>query len=481
MKSLMQCAIDKMKDLGIEYGDVRFGDYAWQNISTRNHILANVSDDASQGFGIRALYRGGWGFASTFRLDRESIIRTAEKAVMIAKASAINGLKDFHFAPEPTHTVEWKTSFRIDPFSVPMTDKIGLLIEICDRLLRNSAIKQSTAFLNLGREHKLFLNSQGTWSDQLLMRVYAQYTATAVGPEGFESRTYYLPPLNAGYEQILESDLLERTEQVTHEAVAKLRAADCPSETTNIIILPTHTALTIHETIGHATELDRVLGWEADMAGTSFATVDTLHSLQYAAPCVNVVADRTQERGRASVPIDDDGVQTGRWYLIKNGIHENYATTRSTAQFINETSSRGCSYADSWKSWPILRMPNVSIEPGPDTNPDLEGLIADTSNGILVDGLGSFSIDHQRINFQFGGDCAWRIRNGKRCEVLRRFTYQSHNPVFWNSVDAVCNQSEWRQYGVVNCGKGQPMQVAQLTHGSAPMRLRDIAVGRAKI
>ncbi len=481
MKDFMQCAIDRMKELGAEYGDVRFGDYTWQNIAVRNRILMNVSDDTSQGFGIRALFRGGWGFASTPRQDRESIIRTAERAVEIAKASSIRGIREFIFADEPVHEVHWRTPYRIDPFKVPIAEKIALLMEICDRLLANSAIRQSTAYMNFGREHKLFLNSDGSFSDQLNMRVYAQYSATAVGPEGFESRTYYLPPINSGYEHIQESDLLDRTLSVADEAAAKLKAPDCPTEVTNLIILPSHTALTIHETIGHATELDRVMGWEADMAGTSFATIDKLNRLHYGSPLMNVIADRTQEHGRSSVPLDDDGVETGRWHLIRNGVLVGYSTTRSTAATIGETRSRGCAYADSWRSWPILRMPNVSIEAGPDGSPSLDELIADTNNGILVDGLGSFSIDHQRINFQFGGDCAWRIRNGKREEILRRFTYQSHNPVFWNSVDAVCREEEWRQFGVVNCGKGQPMQVAQLTHGSAPMRLRDIAVGRARI
>jgi TldD protein len=481
VKEILYLAVETLKQSGVTFGDARYGSYKWQNINARNNVATNISNDSSEGIGVRAFKNGGWGFASSSDLNADSIVRLAKEAVEIAEASA--KAVDLHtkFSDEEIHSVEWKTSFKIDPFLISISEKIDFLMAINQAVLKASSIKQVNSFMNFACEHKYYLDTYGTYSDQLLMRVLAGYSATAVGKNGFESRSYIMTPLNAGYETVLNEPFIENAERIASEATGKLHAHDCPHQVTNLIILPSHTALTIHETIGHATELDRVMGWEADMAGTSFATIEKLNRFKYAAPIVNVVADRTTENGRASVPIDDDGVKTGRWHIIKNGMLTGYSTTRSTAHFINEERSRGCSYADSWSSLPILRMPNVSIEPGKEGSPTLDELIADTPDGILVDGTGSFSIDHQRINFQFGCDCAWRIKEGKRTEILRRFTYQSYNPVFWNSVDAICNEDEWRQHGVVSCGKGQPMQLAQLTHGSAPLRLRNITVGKARI
>ncbi|MBN1550892.1 TldD/PmbA family protein [bacterium] len=481
MRDFLNLAIEYMKEQNVTYGDIRFGSYQWQNISTRNTMVTNVSDVQSEGFGIRVFANGGWGFASNTDFTPENIRTTVKRAVEIAFASALTQTNGFHFASEKPEHIVWITPYDVDPFSVPISEKVDLLLAINSKLMKRSAIKFAVSGMNFAKEHKYFMNTEGTFTDQLLIRVDASYTATAIGPEGFESRTYTLIPLNIGYEHVHKAPLLDETERIAEEAIALLRAKECSCEETDLILLPSHTCLTIHETIGHATELDRVMGWEADMAGTSFATIDKLNNLKYGSDIFNVIADRTQKHGRSSVPVDDEGVKTGKWHIIKDGILTGYATTRCTSHFIGESQSRGCSYADSWQSVPILRMPNVSIEPGPVDSPSLEELIADTKRGVLVDGMGSFSIDHQRINFQFGGDCVWRIENGKIGEVIRRFTYQSHNPAFWNSVDVICRKDEWQQYGVVNCGKGQPMQRAQLTHGSAPLRLRNISIGRAKI
>jgi TldD protein len=481
MKELLQFAMDILKNQNVDYGDARLGFYRSQNLYSRNHVMTNVSNDRSEGIGIRVHIKGGWGFASTSELSKSAIEKTACRAIDIAQASALTLSNGFSFAPEEPCHVVWKTKYKIDPFTVPIPEKVDLLLSINNEVLKHEGIKQAVSSMSLNREHKLFMNTAGTFSDQLLIRVHAQYTATATGSEGFESRSYSVMPLNAGYEHIEAAPFHENAPRIAEEAVGKLKAPFCKQEETDLILLPNHTALTIHETIGHATELDRVMGWEADMAGTSFATTDKLNKLKYGSDIFNVVGDRTMEHGRASVPLDDEGVKTGEWHIIKNGILSSYATTRSTAHFIGEKRSRGCSYADSWRSVPILRMPNVSIEPGPPDSPNLEELIADTRKGVLIDGMGSFSIDHQRINFQFGGDCAWQIHNGKITHIVRRLTYQSHNPAFWNSVDCICNQTEWKPYGVINCGKGQPMQRAQLTHGSAPLRLRNISVGKARI
>ncbi|MBN1879830.1 TldD/PmbA family protein [bacterium] len=480
MKALLETAIQCLKDGGADYGDARIGLYAFQNLSMRDRIATNLSTNRSEGIGIQARIRNGWGFSATQQFDPDGIRLVVARALKIARASATIGLET-PYAAEPVQTVEWRTPYETDPFSVSIQEKLDLMSSINEILLRRNEIKRAVTTLSFRREHKFFMNTEGSYSDQLLMRVDGMFSATAVGSSGFESRNYVLTPLNIGYEHVLRTAWQEEASRVAEEAIEKLQAPESPEGVTDLILLPTHTCLVIHETIGHATELDRVMGWEADMAGTSFATVDKLNNLQYGSSIFNVIADRTITNGRSSVPMDDEGVKTGRWHLIRDGLLTGYSTTRGTAHYIGESNSRGCGYADSWSSMPILRMPNVSIEPGEKGSPSLNDLIADTKNGILVDGMGSFSIDHQRINFQFGGDAVWCIENGKKTNMLRGFTYQSRNPEFWNSVDTICHKGEWCREGVVNCGKGQPMQQAQLTHASSPLRLRKITFGKARI
>ncbi len=480
MKELLEIAVEQLKKSGADYGDARIGLYQYQNIASRDMMATNLSTNRSEGIGIQARVNTGWGFSSTQSLSKDGVRKAAQRAVAIAKASSIAAL-DTPFTKESIKTVKWQVPFKIDPFTIPVKEKLDLLIAINAKIRENPEISRAVAMFNFTKEHKLFLNTDGTHADQILVRVDGMCSATAVGKSGFESRHFILTPLNIGYEHILDTQWLSEAKRIADEAVQKLNAPSCTESVSDLIILPSHTCLVIHETIGHATELDRVKGWEADMAGTSFATTDKLNNLEYGSEIFNVVADRTMKNGRSSVPVDDEGVETGQWHLIKNGVLTGYSTTRGTAHYIGETQSRGCAYADSWSSMPILRMPNVSIEPGKDGSPSLDQIVEDTKDGYIVDGMGSFSIDHQRINFQFGGDAVWKVENGKKTHIVRGFTYQSRNPLFWRSVDAICPKEEWRQEGVVNCGKGQPMQTAQLTHGSAPMRLRNLTVGKARI
>lgn len=481
LRKLMEIGIEELRKLQVDYGDIRIGHYRRQDVVARDTIPANLSDDESLGFGIRAFWKGYWGFYSDTTLTPEAIVDAARQAVAIARAgSAMNG-QPLSLVPVDRHETSWQVDCRIDPFEVPMRQKIDLLLAINRELRGVSGIGHAVASMAFAREHKLFMSTVGTFTDQLIVRALCEYTATAVSRKGFETRTFQTMPVNAGYEHIIERDLLGNARRIAQEAIEKLDAQFCPEDTLDLVLLPNHTALVIHETIGHATELDRVLGWEADFAGTSFATLDKLGSFRYGSELFSVTGDRTLRSGRSTVAFDDDGVPTSKWHIIKNGILSGYSTTRDTAGFIGAESSRGCSFADSWNSMPILRMPNVSIEPGLPGSPRLDDIIASTDRGILVDGRGSFSIDHQRINFQFGGDYCRLIEHGRLGPVLRRVTYQSHNPEFWTSVDAIAPAEEWRQYGVTNCGKGQPMQVAQLTHGSSPLRVRRVKVGRARI
>jgi len=481
MKDLMLYAVDQLHEKGAEYGDIRIGFYRNQSLSTRDQIVSSLNDAEDSGIGIRYYRRGGWGFVSSPLISKTEIDRLIVKAAVMAEASSLGCSEPITLVPVGSYNARWSVPFDEDPFAVSNREKIDLLLAINSEMRKVPNIHQAVSSMSFNREHKLFASTVGTVTDQLLMRAYVSYTATAVGPERFETRSYQDMPLNEGYEHVRNAPLVENARRVAEEAVAKLRAADCPEKITDLILLPSHTCLVIHETIGHATELDRVMGWEADFAGTSFATPEKLGNFSYGSPKFNVVADRTRQHGRATVMFDDDGVPTQEWHLIKDGILRGYSTTRATADLIGETASRGCSFADSWFNAPILRMPNVSIEPGAEGSPSLSDLISGTDEGILIDGTGSFSIDHQRINFQFGGDACWEIKHGKIGSIMRRVTYQSHNPEFWRSVDEICGLDEWQMFGVVNCGKGQPMQVAQLTHGSAPLRLRHIRIGRARI
>ncbi|OGL43239.1 MAG: hypothetical protein A2161_09595, partial [Candidatus Schekmanbacteria bacterium RBG_13_48_7] len=474
MKELLLFAVDELKRQGADYGDIRIGFYRKQYLSTRNKVVTTLSDDEDSGMGIRAFKDGAWGFVSSPFLTRDEAAKIVKRALEIARASAATCPQPLKLASLKTYEDTWQVPFKEDPFSVKNNEKVELLLELNAEMLKVPGIAQVVSDMRFSREHKLFANTIGTVTDQLLMRAYVTYMATAVGPEGFESRNYHDIPVNKGYEHVREAPLMANARRVAEEAVAILKAPDCPEGVRDLVLLPNHTCLVIHETIGHATELDRVMGWEADFAGTSFATPEKLKKFRYGSEIFNVIADRTRPHGRATVKYDDEGVLTGSWYIIKDGILNDYSTTLSTANLIGAEESHGCSFADSWYNVPILRMPNVSIEPGPPGSPSLDDLIASTDDGILIDGRGSFSIDHQRINFQFGGDCCREIKNGKPGRILRRTTYQSHNPEFWSSVDAICSPEEWQMHGVVNCGKGQPLQIAQLTHGSAPLRVKKV-------
>jgi TldD protein len=290
-----------------------------------------------------------------------------------------------------------------------------------------------------------------------------------------QTRSIQVPPEQKGYELIESVDWVEKARKTAEEAVQKVKAKPGISGKKDLILLPSHLCLTMHESIGHATELDRALGWEADMAGTTFATPDKLGTLQYGSPLMNIVGDKLLPFALATVGYDDDGVKAKRFYIIKEGMFIGYQTTRELARFVNEKESKGCAYADSWSSFPLQRMPNIWLKPG-EKRLTLDELIADTKDGLLFDGMGSFSIDHQRYNFQFGGDAVWEVKNGKVGDMVKNIAYQSKTTDFWGSLDAVCSQECWENWGVFGCGKGEPGQSARMGHGSAPSRFRQVNI-----
>lgn len=485
LTDLATFAIDLIAHAGCEYGDIRVCTYRSQNLYARDRSLSQLSDNVSSGFGVRVLLDGAWGFAASPHKTPAEIERIVSLAVEIAKGSRLSQQTQVRLAPVAAYRDTYTTPIEIDPFSVPITEKADLLLQINEQLLSYSerGIKKAYSFLRFAREDKIFASTEGSLIQQTIYRSYPGFGCTAIANGDAQERNYERPPLNTGYEHVNAADLLSQVERVAEQAIEKVNAPKGPSGIrTTLILKPTNLWLTIHESVGHPTELDRVYGYEANFAGTSFATTDKLGNLQYAAPWVNFRADRTQPGGRGTMGYDDEGVPSQSWYVVKNGRLADYLTDRETAYRLGRASSNGCAYADSWSSVPMVRIPNLGLEPGPDGGSHtatLEEMIADTQDGILIDGVGSFSIDQQRRNFQFGGDAFWKIEKGKVVGMLKDVTYHSMTTDFWNSVDAIGPASEWQQCGTNMCGKGEPMQLAQMSHACVPVRVRDIHIGGA--
>lgn len=476
-------AVELIRQAGCEYGDIRLCTYRHQNLTARDRSLSNLADNVSSGFGVRVLFKGAWGFAASHRQTPEEVVRIVALAVEIAKGSHLTQQTPVRLARVEAYRDTYITPIDIDPFAIPIGEKAELLLTINDRLLGYEAegVKKAYSFLRFTREDKIFASTEGSAIEQTIYRSYPGFGCTAIANGDAQSRSYERAPLNVGYEHIDKADLLGQVERVAGEAIAKVYAPKGPSGIRSTLILkPTNLFLTIHESVGHPTELDRVYGYEANFAGTSFATPEHLGELRYAAPWVNFKADRTQPRGRGTMGYDDEGVLAQEWHVVKDGILVDYLTDRETAHRLGRGSSNGAAYADSWYNVPMVRIPNLGLEPGPEGGSHtatLEEMIADTEEGILIDGIGSFSIDQQRRNFQFGGDAFWQVKHGKIVGMLKDVTYHSHTTEFWNRVDAIGPQSEWMQCGTNMCGKGEPIQVAQMTHACVPVRVRDIAIG----
>lgn len=484
-EELAKLAIDLIRQAGCEYGDIRLCTYRNQSLGASDRSLNRLSDNVSSGFGVRVLLDGAWGFAASHRRTAAEIERIVNLAVVTAKGSRLTQQEPIKLVPVAAYQDRYTTPIKIDPFDVPIQEKAELLLNINDKLLAHEVegIKKAYSFLRFTKEEQLFASTVGSVIEQTIYRSYPGMGCTAIVNGDAQGRNYEGTPLNIGYEHVDTADLLANVDRIAAEAVEKVYAPELEGDRyTNLILKPTNLFLTIHESVGHPTELDRVYGYEANFAGTSFATTDQLGKLQYAAPWVNFIADRTQPQGRSTMAYDHEGVPAQEWYVVKNGILNDYLTDRETAYRLGRESSNGSAYADSWSSVPMVRIPNLGLEPGKARDSHtatLAEMIADTEEGILIDGIGSYSIDQQRRNFQFGGDAFWQIKNGKIAGMLKNVTYHSMTTDFWNSVDAIGGESEWQQCGTAMCGKGEPMQLAQMTHSCVPVRVKDIHVGRA--
>ncbi len=476
-KKLAELAISRAKKLGATYADIRINRYRNESIFTREQQVQNVSRSQDFGFGVRVLVNGAWGFAASNLLTPESVRRITGQAVEIARANAAYQQKPIQLVPAAKIVATWKSAFEQDPFDVATDRKIQFLLSLNDGAMQAKGASFVTSGLSFQNEQKFFASTDGSVIEQYIIRTLPFFNVTAVNRSAgdFQTRTSLEGPKTIGYEYLESPSWLQDARQAGEEAVQKLSAKPVQPGKYDLVIHPSNLWLTIHESVGHSTELDRALWWEADYAGTSFLTPDKAGHLQFGSKLCNFYADRTQPHGLATIGYDDEGVPAQRWPLVKDGVFVDWQTTRDLAPLIGQKTSYGCLHADNWGSVPFPRMPNVSLDPAND-NVSLLELAKDIENGILIYGNGSWSIDHMRFNFQFGGQTFWEIKQGKLGSMLRDVAYQSRTTDFWNACDALGGQATYELNGAANDGKGEPTQANAVSHGCPVARFRQINV-----
>lgn len=478
------------------YADCRVLTQESQDIATKDGVVEALSSSSTYGYGVRVLVNGSWGFAASYDISKKGIEKTVKQALAIAKSSSAYKSRDVTLAETKPVTATYKTPYKEDPFLVPIEDKIKLLLAADKAMRVHENIVISQAYFSCHREDKVFVSTNGSVIRQDTLWTRGGIEASAVSGNEFQNRSY--PNsfrgqcASQGYELIRELDLVGNAPRVGKEAVELLTADMCPSGEYDVILDSNQLALQIHESCGHAVELDRVLGYEASYAGTSFLTPEKLGVFKYGSEIVNLTADATIPGALGTFGYDDEGTPAQSTYLVKDGIFKDYITSRETAAQLREMvpsytkPSNGTMRAMSWTRIPMIRMTNINLEPGKPRKEtgkpwSLEELIADTKKGIFMSTNRSWSIDDKRLNFQFGTEIGWEIKNGKKVRMLKNPTYQGMTPQFWGSCDAICGPKEWTVWGTPNCGKGQPSQVIHTGHGAAPARFRNVKVGVVKV
>jgi len=498
-RQLADAALGAARSAGASYADVRIGRYLNQFVTSRETKIQNITNTESYGVGVRVIANGTWGFAASSEVTVDSVARTAREAVAVAKANAKLQAEPVELAPQKGFgEVSWKSPIEKNAFDVPIQEKADLLLAAAGAALKSGA-KYVQGLLFLVNEQKYFASTDGSYIDQDIHRIWPVFVATAVDTATgkFDDRFSLSAPTGRGWEYVSGRaegkvsapsatgvtlyghyyDMVEDAAQAGGQARRKIKAKSVTAGKYDLVLEPGHLWLTIHESVGHPLELDRVLGYEANYAGTSFATLDKWRSksFKYGSELVTLVADKTQPYSLGAVGYDDEGVAAKRWELVKNGILVNYQAIRDQVHVIGQTESQGCCYADSWSDVQFQRMPNVSLEPG--TKPTTPAqLIAQVERGIYIVGAGSFSIDQQRYNFQFGGQLFYEIRHGKIVGMLRDVAYQSNTQEFWNSCVGICDRRDYRLNGSFFDGKGQPPQISAVSHGSSTSRFNGVNV-----
>lgn len=494
-KKLADVALNTAKKNGATYADVRIGRYLNQVISTREEKVQNLSDTESYGVGVRVIAAGTWGFSATSDVTPDGIKKAAEQATAIAKANSKFQTEPLRLAPvKGVGEVSWATPIEKNAFEIPIEEKVELLLGVNAAAMKNGATFVNSV-LFLVNEQKYFASTDGSYIDQDVHRIWPTFSVTVTDSKSgkFRTRDALSSPMGMGWEYMAGKkedqyktmttcygqsyDMLKDASNASREAREILSAKTVQPGKYDLVLDPSHTWLTIHEAVGHPLELDRVLGYEANYAGTSFATLDKWKSkkFNYGSDKVTLFADKLQAGSLGAVGFDDEGVKTKQWDLVKDGILVNYQAIRDQAHIIGEKESHGCCYADSWNSVQFQRMPNVSLAPGKEKL-SVDDMIKDVEKGIYIVGDGSYSIDQQRYNFQFGGQLFYEIKEGKITGMLRDVAYQANTQEFWNSCAAVCDKSDYRLGGSFFDGKGQPSQISCVSHGSSTARFNGINV-----
>ncbi len=494
-KSLADVALNTAKSGGATYADVRIGRYLNQFINTRENRVQGITSTESFGAGIRVIANGTWGFAATNVVTADGIKRATLQALAIAKANSKFQREPVRLAPVKGHgEVTWNTPIKKNALEVPVSEKVDLLLNA-----NNAALKGGATFVNSNlfqvNEQKYFASTDGSYIDQDIHRIWPTFTVSVTDRASgkFKSRDSLSAPMGLGYEYMIPKnedklvtpfgmtlyrnsyDMIEDATNAARQAKEMISAKSVEPGKYDLVLEPNHLGLTIHESIGHATELDRILGYEANYAGTSFATLDKLGKFQYGSKLVNIIADKTQPGSLGAVGYDDEGVKCKQWDIIKEGVLVNVQAIRDQAHMIGQTESHGCCYAQNWNDVQFQRMPNVSLAPGKEPYA-LEQMIKDVEKGIYIAGRGSYSIDQQRYNFQFGGTVFYEIKNGQVAGMLNDVAYQSNTQEFWNSCVKICDEKDYRLFGSFFDGKGQPSQVSAVSHGSSTSRFNGVNV-----
>jgi len=476
MKDFASRAIDTASMLGARYADVRIMTNRNQSISAKNGKVEGLGDFESTGFGVRVLVGDAWGFASSAEISAAEIDRVTALAIETAKASAKVPGNTVDLGRPVTSTGSYVTPLRIDPFSVSLETKLALLLDADAQIRRNPNVKVSEGSVLSVRRDKVFANSEGALVQQTIFETGGSISATAVEGNEIQVRSYphsFRQQGTGGWEYILDADYSGNAERIAAESVALLTADACPSLNTTLILGSSQLALQIHESCGHPAELDRVFGTEAAFAGRSFLTTEKLNGFRYGSNLVNLTADSISATGLGTFGWDDEGIPASRTPLVRDGVFSGYLMSRETASTLG-LQSNGCMRAEGWNRIPLIRMANVSLEPG---TWELDDMIGDTDDGIYMETNRSWSIDDMRYNFQFGTEIGYEIKKGKLGRLLRNCTYAGITPEFWSSCDAVANAQHWKLWGTPNCGKGEPMQTMGTGHGAAPGRFRNVRVG----
>ncbi len=481
---------DAARSAGAQYADARVSTNRVQSVSTRERRVDSLVDDETSGLGIRVLVGGTWGFAASREMTLAETERVARQAVAQARASRVAQRRPVALAPvERYPEAQWRSPIQTDPFSISVEDKVGLLLAANEAALGVKGARFVNSSMAFVREQKVFASTEGTYTEQTVYRTWPRMSITAVAASGgdFQTRdSTPVAPKGLGYEHVVNARLVENAPRWAEEAVQKLSAAAVRPGRYDLVLLPSHLFLTIHESIAHPTELDRVLGYEANYAGTSFISpIDKyLGKFRYGPAFMNIQGERSAPGGLATVGWDDEGVKPRDYLIVKDGVLHDLQTTREQAPLLADwyrqtgqpVRSHGNSYAQSWADVQFQRMPNVNLLPHAERDVPLDELISGVRNGILIEGRGSYSIDQQRYNAQFGGQVFYEIRNGKRGRMLKDVAYQIRTPEFWNSMDLIGGKSTYEVHGTFNDGKGQPSQSNAVSHGCPPSRHRDVEV-----